>query len=371
MPELVRTVLFDFITDERFRKSLTSDYEELAVSQANSAWKAVHILAGSIVEAVLVEYLVSTGYKGSKKDPLSMSLSEVIDACKSVGVLSARAADLSSVIRSYRNLIHPGRVVRLNEQVDGNTATIARALVEVVVSEVIEARKEGYGFTAEQIVSKISKDPSTIGVLSHFLKRVNETEKLRLLAEVIPTRYFQLLQEQPPWELDDYSICFAQVYATMPQENQRIVAKKFVKMLHEESENNIHQYSHAFFFSSQIEMLEPSEAELVKAHFLNRLKKEPSNESLIGTLSGFGNLLEEQELSEVTDYGMRLIAYGGTNMKERGRDLVNQLWIATSSPKEAAIKSRISDWIALLKQRELPDALVIAQDLLDNIEIPF
>ncbi len=50
---------FNFISDEKFRNILLSDYTEIEVSYANKAWKAVVVLAGSVIEALLVDYLVS------------------------------------------------------------------------------------------------------------------------------------------------------------------------------------------------------------------------------------------------------------------------------------------------------------------------
>lgn len=40
---------FDFITGDDFRASLESDYNELSTCLASGAYKAVHVLAGSIV----------------------------------------------------------------------------------------------------------------------------------------------------------------------------------------------------------------------------------------------------------------------------------------------------------------------------------
>jgi hypothetical protein len=97
---------------------------------STDAWKAAHVLSGSIVEAVLVDHLLGIGY--SKKDPLAMTLEAPIDAGKAEGILSDKAADLSSVIRGYRNLIHPGRVLRLGETVDEEGARIAEALVSLM-----------------------------------------------------------------------------------------------------------------------------------------------------------------------------------------------------------------------------------------------
>ena len=135
------TARFDFIGDERFRQSLTDDSREIDRCFEVGAWKAVHVLAGSIVEALLVEYLVVSDYQTRcKKDPLSLDLSQAINACRTAGVLSQRAADLSSVIRGFRNLIHPGRSVRLDENVDTNTASVAKALVEIVIDEISKAK---------------------------------------------------------------------------------------------------------------------------------------------------------------------------------------------------------------------------------------
>jgi hypothetical protein len=42
--------LFDFISGDKFRLSLESDYQELQSAMQVEAYKAVHVLAGSIVE---------------------------------------------------------------------------------------------------------------------------------------------------------------------------------------------------------------------------------------------------------------------------------------------------------------------------------
>src|SRR5262249_12797265 len=182
---------FDFMTDAVFRASLESDYRELSNCMAQSAWKGVHVLAGSIVEAILTDYLIGTDYqKKTGKDPLKMELGPLIAACKDENIISARAADLSAVVKSYRNLIHPGRIVRLSENVDSKTASIAKALVEVIAGEVAATKKENYGFTAEQIAGKLERDKSAFAVLSHFLKEMKEGERERLLRDVLPSRYF-------------------------------------------------------------------------------------------------------------------------------------------------------------------------------------
>jgi len=167
MPEDSAATNFDFVSDEQFRASLVSDYREIVQCMESGAWKAVHVLSGSVVEAVLVDYLVATDYKARVgKDPLKMDLAEIVEACRNEGILSKKAADLSSVIRQYRNLIHPGRVVRLGEHTDSKTGTVAKALVDIVVDEVVASKKETYGFTAEQILGKILRDSSALSVIA-------------------------------------------------------------------------------------------------------------------------------------------------------------------------------------------------------------
>jgi hypothetical protein len=94
---------FDFISGENFRISLENDYQELNKAMGIEAWKTVHVLAGSIVEAVLIDYLVAIGYQ--KEDPLQMSLGKAITTCRQEGILSEKAEHISHAIRSYRNLI--------------------------------------------------------------------------------------------------------------------------------------------------------------------------------------------------------------------------------------------------------------------------
>jgi hypothetical protein len=158
---------FDFIKGDDFRASLQKDYNELDKCMEAGAWKSVHVLAGSIIETILIDYLVASDYQKRKTiDPLKMDLHQAISACREEGVLSQRTSDLSSVVRSYRNLIHPGRIVRLGETVDESGAKIAQSLVEIIIGEITARIKKVYGYTAEQIIGKLERDSSAISICS-------------------------------------------------------------------------------------------------------------------------------------------------------------------------------------------------------------
>lgn len=140
---------FNFITVPELRQSLESDYRELRACLKAEAWKAVHVLSGSIVEAILIDALSET------TDPAAlyrMDLGQLISSAKDRGFLPDEAVDLSTVIRKYRNLIHPGRVKRLEKTVDRSGAVVAAEVVEIITREVAKKKQETYGFTAEQLL---------------------------------------------------------------------------------------------------------------------------------------------------------------------------------------------------------------------------
>jgi hypothetical protein len=68
-------ISFDFITHDDFRRSLESDWVELESCYGSKAWKSVHVLAGSIIEALLIDCLSSsTGCTVSQPELLKKEL---------------------------------------------------------------------------------------------------------------------------------------------------------------------------------------------------------------------------------------------------------------------------------------------------------
>ena len=85
----------DFIIDDAFRESLESDFDELQECLKSQSWKAAHVLAGSLVEAVLIESVMAEG---------------------SVPRPEALAIDLGQAVERARG--HAGSVVRRIDRVD-------------------------------------------------------------------------------------------------------------------------------------------------------------------------------------------------------------------------------------------------------------
>lgn len=248
--------LFNFITDEDFRKSLESDYIELQSSMEGQSWKAVHVLAGSLVETILIDHLLSQNLV-QKKEALSLDLGGAIEKCKTSQIISTKTADLCSVIKAYRNLIHPGRIIRLKEQISADTAQVARSVVKIIVTEVSKRKLENYGYTAEQIVAKIERDSSVEAIIPHLLKETNVTEIERLLLTILPTKYLSSWKDPfvPKHLLRAFASCFRTGFDQLDDEGKKKVTQRFVAILKEESDNAVMSYGTAFFRSYDLEFL--------------------------------------------------------------------------------------------------------------------
>lgn len=301
--------LLSFVSGKEYRESLESDYQELSLCMKNGAWKAAHILAGSIIEAILVDYLISIGYKKkSGMDPLKMNLGKVIKACKNEGLLSEKTEQLSMAVKTYRQSIHPGRVPRLQEMIDENRAQIAHALVKLVAKEISERKKETYGYTAKQIVTKITGESITISIIDHLLKNMNEFELEQLLLTEIPGEYIELITAEPGASSQDtcehLTKCFRTAFRMAPLDLQSKIANNFVRILKEESEFLISTYETAFFTGNDLHFLNPEDLKLVKDHMLARFYKEPT-EPIIYALEGIGQFLTAGEIANFTNHIVR------------------------------------------------------------------
>lgn len=271
----------EFITNGELRSSLESDLRELDTSLQHQNYKAVHVLAGSVVEALLLDH-VTAGNLLEPSKAMKADLSELINVSRASNVISQRTADLSSVVRSYRNLIHPERVARLQEKIDVNTANVARALVDIVAGEIASVRLKTYGFTAEQIATKLEKDSSATDVISHVLNDVSAFEIERLLLAVLPARYLSWWDdfEAPKHVRESICVCFRKAFGVAGEELKRRVAKQFATVIRTGAETTIRLYGDAFFAIDDMKYLDSADQELVKAHLLGRFKRSADSEAL-------------------------------------------------------------------------------------------
>jgi hypothetical protein len=358
---------FNFMNGEEFRNSLESDYNELNECIKVNAWKAMHVLAGSIIEALLIDSLVTYDNKKASLDILKMDLGQAIVECRKKGILTEKTEQLSRVIKSYRNLIHPGRKVRLSEEVDEDSAKVAKALVDMVIKEVSATRKANYGYTAEQIVSKLERDSSAISILEPILKETNHLELERLLLFLIPKRYNELKKEDdaPSNVFNSLENCFRVTLSLVNDEIKKKVMEKFVLILKEEDEAIVFSYETAFLKGQDLKFLSVTDSAIVKKHLLSRLSKEDSVK-LFQALKYVGKYLTSEDIVSFVDSVVKHIINGEEDkIRSISKDFLIEEYSNMKSSVKASVIKRIDDWIPHLEKNNFQyDA-----DTLRNIKV--
>ena len=133
----------NFVADEQARRSIRTDMSVAHRALGNGEYKAATVLAGSVIEALLLwalkrlekKNLASSiheangkraerkGQPVSKKEPEYWTLAEFIDVASAATIIDETTATNLRLSNDYRNLIHPGRVLR-----SGDDASLATAL---------------------------------------------------------------------------------------------------------------------------------------------------------------------------------------------------------------------------------------------------
>jgi hypothetical protein len=220
-----------FVQDSKLRASLQSDFEELEVAFSGGAWKSVHVLTGSIIEALLIETIFSVDKSASHDKYLKMSLNDIISDAVSRGIISDREEQLASVIKGYRNLIHPGRVIRMSESVDQNTASVAMSLIKIIVGKIEREQSDRIGLTANQVLSKIDGDASAFGISEHLTHRLSESELLVLMNDQLPAAVGRFIRGEQRIDCSTYCSVYRIAGSRLNQEQVRILEGHLIKIV--------------------------------------------------------------------------------------------------------------------------------------------
>ena len=176
---------FDFISNDVFRNMLERDKREMTSCLETSNFKSVLVLAGSIIEAILVDFfLVFLTEKHSPDSILKFPLSKLIDIAVENQLVSDRTKDIASVVRNYRNLIHPGKEFRLKEKVDKQSAVVAANLVDIIIDELRDVFSEKYGYKADAVIAKVKIDSTCSAIFNHMVSQMIPSEKLKLFCSI-------------------------------------------------------------------------------------------------------------------------------------------------------------------------------------------
>jgi hypothetical protein len=135
---------FHFIADPDLKVVLERDYQEIQRAFTAGCWKSVIILSGGAIEAILLDLLQrnSAVAKESTRAPNQTDLTrwdlkDLIAVSVDCKLVSDSVEKLSSPVREYRNLIHPGNEVRNKLKFGKEEARIACEVLNIVHRELV------------------------------------------------------------------------------------------------------------------------------------------------------------------------------------------------------------------------------------------
>ena len=363
---------FDYINDPEFRASLESDYTEMMLCASSEAWKAVHVLAGSIVEAALIECIVIEEFR-NREDALKMDLGQAISLCREKGVISQRSSDLSSVIRGYRNLVHPGRKIRLKEQVNRDSAEVAKSLVNLVVGEIEARRRTNYGYTAEQIVAKVRNDPTAAAIIGRLIRDTREAELRRLLLKVLPAELLALMgTPNSVYVADALGVCFRTALGDVGEDAKEEVVEESARIVRESNGDHITLYLCSFFRESDLCHASKDDSGLILQYILSRFERETT--LWMKSMSGIGLFLDKRGVSSFADPVIKIIANNEEGMAPEAIELVEDEWAHMGEDIRQLFNRRLDAWAKYYREHSDDDAVQALDKLrrsLDSFDLPF
>lgn len=257
---------FDFISNDTFRTMLERDKREMESCLQAGNHKSVLILAGSIIEAVLVDFfLVFLSDNETHKSILKSPLHKLINMAVDENLISERTKDISTVVRNYRNLIHPGKEFRLKERVDKHSANVAVNLVEIIINELRDEFSKKFGYKADAVVAKVRIDPSCGAIFEHMVAQMVPSEKLKLFCS-IPT----VCENE---DIEDNLLNFMKLHGILAESIPQDVIRKQTESLndflkHRSMEDTLRYLS---FYINHLSLLSNKDKDAVLAYLIELL----------------------------------------------------------------------------------------------------
>jgi hypothetical protein len=118
--QTIYSVDFSFIASAKLRSIAARDWDECQRAFKSKCWKSVLILAGGLVETILLSQLArrkkralkTKAASGASTDLTRWDLSRLIRAARELKIVPPAVEALPEPLRQYRNLAHPGNEMR-------------------------------------------------------------------------------------------------------------------------------------------------------------------------------------------------------------------------------------------------------------------
>jgi hypothetical protein len=141
-----------YISDVDLRENLRIDISTTNQALSNGEWKAATVLAGATVEALLlwalkqkpptditnaVNTLLSNQILNANPgaDLEKWTLHPLVEVAEELNIIKSSTATQVRLAKDFRNLIHPGKAIRLGQICDRGTALSAAAAIEHVLRD--------------------------------------------------------------------------------------------------------------------------------------------------------------------------------------------------------------------------------------------
>ncbi len=141
-----------FVKNPGLRESLRMDISAANGALSNGEWKAATVLSGSVIESLLLWKLltrrpsdITAAVKKLRakavfsEDPGRnlnyWTLHHFIEVAAELAIITGETATEARLAKDYRNLIHPGRAIRLKQKCDRGTAYLAVAALDHVIRD--------------------------------------------------------------------------------------------------------------------------------------------------------------------------------------------------------------------------------------------
>ncbi|MDA2931307.1 hypothetical protein MYX84_15415 [Acidobacteria bacterium AH-259-O06] len=146
----------DFVKDLAYRTMLREDLSEFESYLQHRHWKAATVLGGSLLEAVLLDMLSGVKHKaikaksapkqkGEVKDLEDWGLHSCLEVAHELEMIGDATHEIGMCAKDARNLIHPGRAIRLALDFDSGTAYSVKAALENAFRDLKSGTVRGKG----------------------------------------------------------------------------------------------------------------------------------------------------------------------------------------------------------------------------------
>lgn len=127
------TSVADMISEQKARylkKIIDDDIREIDACRKAGALKACVVLSGSVLEAVLLEWVAEM--QGKKPTSVTLKLNDIINQLIEQGVLVNPKGDNAHHIRQQRNIVHPLRMLKNDKLTEASVDEVLDMLKEII-----------------------------------------------------------------------------------------------------------------------------------------------------------------------------------------------------------------------------------------------